>query len=396
MGKKVDLSRYVSRGTSTSINAIANDIGEGDGVNVQLDDNKSSPTDNKSSSQGRAILLIVAFLYGTLNVTLRGVYATDGPPVPSVLSFVRQVLSLLAFVPILLASSSSSSSRSKLASKLSFEEEQIISMSLIGDNTEARTDGNIIRPMWKSALELAFWNFGAQGLVTLGLLVSPAARASFLTQTSVVITPLISALAGETIGPSVWSGSGLALLGLFLISTSDTTMTPTTTSSLTFLNRGDVMILLGALSWSMYIYRTSKLAKDYPELVLQFAKTALLAIMYGSWFAFDAVSTLNMAAGANKSEWSMEALTPLWAGWNSSPFVWMLLIYSAVGPGAIADLLQQRGQKLITSASESNVILCLETVFAACCAYAFLGEVSSIREIAGGAMIVFAAILASR
>ena len=182
VGKKVDVSRYASRGASTSINAIANDGGVGDGVNVQLDDNKSSPTDNKSSSQGRAILLLVAFLYGTLNVTLRGVYATDGPPVPSVLSFVRQVLSLLAFVPILLASSSSSSSRSKLASTLSFEEEQISSMSLIGDNTEARTDGNIIRPMWKSALELAFWNFGAQGLVTLGLLVSPAARASFLTQ----------------------------------------------------------------------------------------------------------------------------------------------------------------------------------------------------------------------
>ena len=62
----------------------------------------------------------------------------------------------------------------------------------------------------------------------------------------------------------------------------------------------------------------------------------------------------------------------------------------------LADLLQQRGQKLLPSASESNVILCLESVFAACCAYTFLGEVSSIREIAGGAMIVFAAILASR
>ena len=174
--------RRVERRRPSMPLAIANDGGEGDSINVQLDDNKSSPTDNKSSSQGRAILLLVAFLYGTLNVTLRGVYATDGPPVPSVLSFVRQVLSLLAFVPILLASSSSSSSRSNLASTLSFEEEQISSMSLIGDNTEARTDGNIIRPMWKSALELAFWNFGAQGLVTLGLLVSPAARASFLTQ----------------------------------------------------------------------------------------------------------------------------------------------------------------------------------------------------------------------
>jgi drug/metabolite transporter (DMT)-like permease len=240
--------------------------------------------------------------------------------------------------------------------------------------------------MWKSAIELAFWNFGAQGLVTLGLLVSPAARASFLTQTSVVMTPFISTLVGETIGPSVWGGSVLALFGLYLIgSTSDTTMMVT---SSTFLNRGDVMILLGALSWSMYIFRTSKLAKNYPELELQFAKTALLAMMYGSWFAFDAVSTLSTAAATDG--WSMKALTPLWAGWNS------MLIYSAVGPGAVADLLQQRGQKLVPSASESNVILCLESVFAAGCAYAFLGEVSSMREIAGGALIVIAAILASR
>lgn len=169
-GKKVDVSRYVSRGTSTSINAIANDGGEGDSVTVQINDNKSSlPTNENKSSQGHALLLFVALLYGTLNVTLRGVYATDGPPAPSLLSFVRQLLSLLAFVPILLASCRINAPH--------------------GD-----------KPMWKSALELA------QGLVTLGLLVSPAARASFLTQTCVVMTPLISALAGERIGPSVWSG----------------------------------------------------------------------------------------------------------------------------------------------------------------------------------------------
>ena len=59
-----------------------------------------------------------------------------------------------------------------------------------------------------------------QGLITAGLLVSPAARASFLTQTSVVMTPLISAMAGERIRSSVWGGCALALFGLFLISTS--------------------------------------------------------------------------------------------------------------------------------------------------------------------------------
>jgi len=231
--------------------------------------------------------------------------------------------------------------------------------------------------------------------------LSPAARASFLTQTSVVLTPLISALAGENINSSVWGGCGLALFGLFLISTSassgvgEAADAATVSAAASGFNQGDAMILLGALSWSAYIFRTSKLANHYSELNLQFAKTALLAAMYGGWFLSTAASTIS-AAGASfvSTEGWADALTPLWSGWNS-PAVWLLLAYSAVGPGAVADLLQQRGQRE-TSASESNIILCLESVFAAVCAFALLGEVSSAREIAGGMLIVVAAILASK
>ena len=151
------------------------------------------------------------------------------------------------------------------------------------------------------------------------------------------------------------------------------------------------MILLGALSWSTYIFRTSKIANSYPELDLQFTKNALLALMYGGWFAKTVVSTLSTAG--ESVGWT-EALSTLWAGWNY-PFVWLLLIYSAIGPGAVADLLQQKGQKE-TSASESNIILCLESVFATLCAFVLLGEVSSLQEIFGGSLIVLAAILASR
>jgi len=68
---------------------------------------------------------------------------------------------------------------------------------------------------------------------------------------------------------------------------------------------------------------------------------------------------------------------------------------SAIGPGAVADLLQQKGQQE-TSASESNIILTMESVFAAVCAFVILGEVSSLQEICGGMLIVVAAILASK
>ena len=202
-------------------------------------------------------------------------------------------------------------------------------------------------------------------------------------------------MAGESVKSSVWGGCGLALAGLYLISTSSSggDVGDTVASTAGF-NQGDAMILLGALSWSTYIFRTSKLAKSYSELNLQFTKTALLAVMYLGWFLTTAVSTLSEAGTSFLSAGWTQALLPLWSGWNS-PLVWLLLAYSAVGPGAVADLLQQRGQRE-TSASESNIILCLESVFAAICAFVLLGEVSSMGEMAGGFLIVAAAVLASK
>jgi len=326
-------------------------------------------------------------------VTLRAIYATEGPPVASVLSLVRQVLSIVTFLPMFVVMAGNNNN----ASKEGDDEEtgrywdEGLKKGVGGEGV-----GEKVRPMWMSALELAFWNFGAQGLINAGLLFSPAARASFLTQTSVVMTPLISAVAGESVKSSVWGGCALALFGLFLISTSATTsadIAADAAAASTF-NQGDVMILLGALSWSTYIFRTSRLAKSYSELNLQFTKTALLAVMYGGWFLSTVWSTLASAGTSFLSPGWTEALVPLWSGWNS-PIVWLLLAYSAVGPGAVADLLQQQGQKE-TSASESNIILCMESVFAAVCAFVVLGEVSSMKEMMGGFLIVVAAILASK
>jgi len=362
---------------------------DGEAISATTSTTKTSVTDKLSSitssittsktAQGRLILLFVAFLYGTLNVTLRGVYATEGPPAASVLSLVRQLLSVATFIPIMIASEKNSKSSTDV------------------DESSSKVEEEGVRPMWMSALELALWNFGAQGFCTAGLLYSSAARASFLTQTSVVMTPLISALAGEKIKSQVWGGCGIALGGLYLISTAAVTgdvVDGSTVVDSAMSNQGDILVLLGALSWSTYIFRTSKLANAYKELDLQFTKSAMLAVMYGGWFVTTAMSALSAAGTSFFQAGWIEALKPLWSGWNSV-IVWVLLIYSAVGPGVVADVLQQKGQQE-TSASESNIILTMESVFAAVCAFVLLGEVSSMQEIFGGMLIVVAAILASK
>ena len=105
---------------------------------------------SSKQSRGRATLLLVSLLYGTLNVTLRAIYASDGAPSASVLSFVRQCLSVLTFIPIIASA--------KKGNDLNDSTE--ISRVHTDNINVDEDDGS--RSMWLAAAELAFWNFGAQ------------------------------------------------------------------------------------------------------------------------------------------------------------------------------------------------------------------------------------------
>ena len=94
--------------------------------------------------------MLVSFLYGTLNVTLRAIYASNGAPTASVLSLVRQCLSVLTFIPII-----ASVNRSNAAS-----EEDDLEIKVGHTSVQENESNN--RPMWLAAAELAFWNCGAQ------------------------------------------------------------------------------------------------------------------------------------------------------------------------------------------------------------------------------------------
>ena len=107
---------------------------------------------SSKKAKGRAILLLVSFLYGT---TLRAIYASDGAPTASVLSLVRQCLSVLTFIPII-ASVNNRNNAAEMEQKR--EEDSGIKLG----NTNIEEDESNNRPMWLAAAELAFWNCGAQ------------------------------------------------------------------------------------------------------------------------------------------------------------------------------------------------------------------------------------------
>eukprot|EP00566_Odontella_aurita_P000573 CAMPEP_0113535102 /NCGR_PEP_ID=MMETSP0015_2-20120614/5518_1 /TAXON_ID=2838 /ORGANISM="Odontella" /LENGTH=373 /DNA_ID=CAMNT_0000434317 /DNA_START=210 /DNA_END=1328 /DNA_ORIENTATION=- /assembly_acc=CAM_ASM_000160 len=352
-------------GTNDYSSALSIATGDSESEIKSVSENDHQEGDT-SRLRGRLTLVFVAFLYGTLNVSLRMLYALPGPPSASVLSTVRGWLAAAAFIP-LISQMKAELSAIKIDNEINVKSKRV-SLRL-------------------AALELAFWNFGAQGLLNVGLLFTDATRAAFFTQTSVVITPLLSLIAGQKVSGSVGVGCIAALAGLVLLSESGGPSDGASTSGAHFslsLSGGDLIVLAGALSWSMYIFRMSNIGERYPEISLQGVKLVMLACLYSSWFLCSAIRCYFDGG------WSI--IADLWQGWADWK-AWALLAFSAVGPGALADVMQQQGQKEV-SASEANVILCGEPVFTTILARVILGEQSSGTETAGGALIIIAALLA--
>mmetsp|Transcript_38168 Transcript_38168/g.83822 ORF Transcript_38168/g.83822 Transcript_38168/m.83822 type:complete len:425 (+) Transcript_38168:151-1425(+) len=334
----------------------------------------------KTSGNGRSVVLLarislvtVALLFGMLNVCLRLVYAFPNPPTPPVVGLIRGLFAALCFAPsmIRLALLHSCSTRSGGTF-----------------NAKGRTSTQGTRGLFKAAFWLGAWNVLAQGLLTVGLSVtSSSVRCSFLAQSSVVITPLISMIFGQRVKSSVWVGAFFAMVGLFVLATADGSNSGGQVGIDHATGAGDLLVLCCAVCWSIYLYQFGVVADLYDNVALQAATCGMRAIMYIAWFLVAALIR------QSKEGAGWEGVQTMWPGWRDLR-VWGLLVFSAVGSGALAGVLQQRGQAVL-SAAESNIVLSSEPIFASLFAWMLLGELMSPRENLGGVIIFCAAIIAS-
>jgi len=282
--------------------------------------------------------------------------------------------------------------------------------------------------IWMSALELSIWNFVSQACYNVGIMsVSSSARASFLGQSSVIMTPfIVVCLSRNHVSVATWTGCFVAMIGLsFLSWTPNTTPTdpahPTddmndnNTTAISFgisrilnfdqeaegilggsllqpvpssssssskvgLSFGDWMILLSSATWSFYIIRTCAHSTKYDEVYLQGLKNIFNALFYTGWWLLD----------------TNFGRDNLWSGWNGPMAVasWSILTYSAFGPGILADLLQQNAQSSVP-ASEANIILSMEPIFTAALGFTLLHENLTWNESVGGCFLVLGSLVAS-
>ena len=235
-----------------------------------------------------------------------------------------------------------------------------------------------------------------------------ATKAAFLLQAAVVFTPCILALTAQPVRPRVWLGSVIALFGVLLLATDVSAGGADGASSAAAGLAGaggaltdaagaiealgalgvcpaDTLFLGAALAWSLTICRQGSFATSAElssrVVEIQAAKNVALAALLFCWFGAEA----GTASGSIAAQWP---------GLADDQGAWLLVGCSALGCELLGDLLQALGAKGMP-ATEANVLLSSEPLWAALLTSAMLHERLTATEWAGGAVLVLAGVIAT-
>jgi drug/metabolite transporter (DMT)-like permease len=203
--------------------------------------------------------------------------------------------------------------------------------------------------------------FGAYILQTVGLELTTATNAGFITGLYVVFTPLLGVvLFREAVGRAVWSAVVLSVAGLALLST--------TTLSTFRPHLGDLLVLASAVAWAGHVVALGRLAPRYPTRLLALAQMAATAGLHLGVATFT----------------GLEAR----AAWSAAP---LLVITGVLGSG-VAYTLQIVAQRELSPA-RAAVILSGESLASAVLSLMWLGERLRAHQWAGALLIMSAMVL---
>ena len=346
-----------------------------------LDGDGTQGDEGTSLAAARGLLLAVPVLWATYNPALRFIYDSPTSPTPAELTSVRMLAAMVPFTAVFLSIARDAAS--------TFGEDGVVDLSDERKDSDKVRD---VRLLLRAGAELGLLNFLGTACQAWGLEQTTATRAGFLLSTINVGVPLFAAAglggvnAPPVTGPA-WAACALALLGVLITDYSPDLAGVQPGDGF---NAGDLGVLAAAVCYAAFTVRLGKWAREYdgPE-DLAAVKLAVMFLCCGAWVLVDQV-TYGVGIGGdwpNGGPWG----SVLWAG-GFSAGVWAAVVYSAVGPGALANLLQMKGQRTVPAA-EAQVIFATTPVFNAVISVGFLGEAAGGQTLLGGAVIVAASVL---
>lgn len=226
------------------------------------------------------------------------------------------------------------------------------------------------KPFWKSWADPALWRsgvicglalFAASSLQQIGLVYTDAGKAGFLTAMYIVFVPFLGLFLGQRPGRNALLSLIPAIVGLYLLSC----------TSVSGINKGDVLLLLCAVAFSVQILLIDRHCAGLDGLKLNCIQALVAAVLSVPWALLtETVDASRIAA------------------------CWLPLGYAGVLSMGVAYTLQIVGQKRVAP-SAAALLMSLESVFAALFGWLLLHETMTRAEELG-CVLVFAAVVISQ
>lgn len=226
------------------------------------------------------------------------------------------------------------------------------------------------KPFWKSWADPALWRsgvicglalFAASSLQQIGLVYTDAGKAGFLTAMYIVFVPFLGLFVGHRPGRNALLSLIPAIVGLYLLSC----------TSVSGINKGDVLLLLCAVAFSVQILLIDRHCAGLDGLKLNCIQALVVAVLSVP----SALLTETVDASLIAS-------------------CWLPLGYAGVLSMGVAYTLQIVGQKRVAP-SAAALLMSLESVFAALFGWLLLHETMTRAEELG-CVLVFAAVIISQ
>lgn len=226
------------------------------------------------------------------------------------------------------------------------------------------------KPFWKSWADPALWRsgvicglalFAASSLQQIGLVYTDAGKAGFLTAMYIVFVPFLGLFLGQKPGRNALLSLIPAIVGLYLLSC----------TSVSGINKGDVLLLLCAVAFSVQILLIDRHCAGLDGLKLNCIQALVAAVLSVPWALLtETVDAFRIAS------------------------CWLPLGYAGVLSMGVAYTLQIVGQKRVAP-SAAALLMSLESVFAALFGWLLLHETMTGAEELG-CLLVFAAVVISQ
>lgn len=226
------------------------------------------------------------------------------------------------------------------------------------------------KPFWKSWADPALWRsgvicglalFAASSLQQIGLVYTDAGKAGFLTAMYIVFVPFLGLSLGQRPGRNALLSLIPAIVGLYLLSC----------TSVSGINKGDVLLLLCAVAFSVQILLIDRHCAGLDGLKLNCIQALVAAVLSVPWALLTETVDASRIASC-----------------------WLPLGYAGVLSMGVAYTLQIVGQKRVAP-SAAALLMSLESVFAALFGWLLLHETMTRAEVLG-CVLVFAAVVISQ